>query len=88
MSGSVHPSSLALGFNRRRFAKCCAFNRRGSHLAVGSGNGDLVLWDFVTRAEAKIINVHTLDPVPAIVGVRYHWRNKRVNVPNSNSHLW
>ena len=56
------------------FARCCAFNRRGSHLAVGSKNGDLVLWDFATRAEAKIIPVHSLDgsleQQTAIISVR------------------
>ncbi|XP_070548679.1 retinoblastoma-binding protein 5-like isoform X2 [Ptychodera flava] len=36
----------------------CAFNKRGTLLAVGCNDGRIVLWDFLTRGIAKIISAH------------------------------
>ena len=39
-------------------AVTCAFNKRGSLLAVGCNDGRIVIWDFLTRGIAKWISAH------------------------------
>lgn len=39
-------------------AVTCAFNKRGTLLAVGCNDGRIVVWDFLTRGIAKIICAH------------------------------
>ncbi|XP_073985437.1 retinoblastoma binding protein 5 isoform X1 [Rhodnius prolixus] len=43
-------------------AVTCAFNKRGTLLAVGCNDGRIVIWDFLTRGIAKIITAH-MHPV-------------------------
>eukprot|EP00455_Lapot_gusevi_P019745 TRINITY_DN21031_c0_g1_i1.p1 TRINITY_DN21031_c0_g1~~TRINITY_DN21031_c0_g1_i1.p1 ORF type:complete len:128 (-),score=16.26 TRINITY_DN21031_c0_g1_i1:20-403(-) len=40
------------------FATCCAFNRRGTLMAVGCNSGQIVIWDFDTRGIAKTLDGH------------------------------
>jgi COMPASS component SWD1 len=39
-------------------AVTCAYNKRGTLLAVGCNDGRIVVWDFLTRGIAKIISAH------------------------------
>lgn len=43
----------------------CAFNRRGTLLAVGCNDGRIAVWDFLTRGIAKIITAH-VHPVTSL----------------------
>lgn len=43
-------------------ALTCTFHRWGTLLAVGSNDGPIVIWDFLTRGIAKIISAH-IHPV-------------------------
>jgi len=47
--GNLDSSSVAL---------TCAFNRRGTLLAVGCNDGRIYVWDFLTRGIAKTISAH------------------------------
>eukprot|EP00118_Oscarella_pearsei_P009524 m.55044 g.55044 ORF g.55044 m.55044 type:complete len:171 (+) comp34445_c0_seq5:66-578(+) len=42
-------------------ALTCAFNRRGTLLAVGCNDGRIVIWDFLTRSVAKTYTNHVLS---------------------------
>ncbi|KYR02647.1 hypothetical protein DLAC_11431 [Tieghemostelium lacteum] len=39
-------------------ANCCAFNRRGSFLAVGSQQGQISIWDFDTKSIGRLLISH------------------------------
>ncbi|XP_071841625.1 retinoblastoma-binding protein 5-like [Apostichopus japonicus] len=46
-------------------ALTCAFNKRGTLLAVGCNDGRVVIWDFLTRGIAKILSAH-VHPVCSV----------------------
>ncbi|XP_058799464.1 retinoblastoma-binding protein 5 homolog [Phymastichus coffea] len=50
-------------------AVTCAFNKRGTLLAVGCNDGRIVIWDFLTRGIAKIISAH-VHPVCSLSWAR------------------
>lgn len=50
-------------------ALTCSFNRFGTLLAVGCNDGRIVIWDFLTRGIAKIIQAH-IHPVCSISWTR------------------
>ena len=63
------------------FATVASFNRHGSVLAVGSNDGRIFIWDFMTRGIAKIISAH----VVAITSLSWS-RNGRLLASSSNDY--
>lgn len=55
-------------------AVTCAFNKRGTLLAVGCNDGRIVIWDFLTRGIAKIISAH----VHPVCSLRLVWVSEQV----------
>lgn len=45
---------------------CCAFNRKGSLLAIGCNDGHIVIWDFTTRILVKTIYAHAGYPICSV----------------------
>lgn len=61
-------------------AICCAYNRIGTLLAVGCNDGRIVIFDYLTRREAKNITAHANYPVSSV-----SWsRNSRKLVSGSH----
>ncbi|CAI8043118.1 Retinoblastoma-binding protein 5 [Geodia barretti] len=46
-------------------ALTCAFNRRGTLLAVGCNDGRIAIWDFMTRSIARMCNSH-IHPITSL----------------------
>jgi len=57
--GQNHPEEHDGNLDSSSVALTCAFNRRGTLLAVGCNDGRIVIWDFVTRGIAKMISAHS-----------------------------
>lgn len=64
----------------------CAFNRRGTLLAVGCNDGRIVIWDFLTRGIAKIISAH-VHPVCSLSWSRAGYKLVSVSTDN-NVCIW
>ena len=56
--GQNYPEEFDGALDSISLAVTCAFNRRGTCLAVGCNDGRIVIWDFLTRGMAKIISAH------------------------------
>ncbi|KAK6173805.1 hypothetical protein SNE40_017200 [Patella caerulea] len=56
--GQNHPEEFDGTLDCVSIAITCAFNRHGTLLAVGCNDGRIVIWDFLTRGIAKVINAH------------------------------
>lgn len=56
--GQNYPEEFDGALDCASLAVTCAFNRRGTLLAVGCNDGRIVIWDFLTRGIAKIISAH------------------------------
>ncbi|KAI1301508.1 Retinoblastoma-binding protein 5 -like protein [Halotydeus destructor] len=56
--GQSYPEEFDGALDSISLAVTCAFNRRGTLLAVGCNDGRIVIWDFLTRGIAKIITAH------------------------------
>ncbi|XP_076036210.1 retinoblastoma binding protein 5 [Oratosquilla oratoria] len=67
-------------------AVTCAFNRRGSLLAVGCNDGRIVIWDFLTRGIAKVISAH-VHPVCSLSWSRDGYKLVSVSTDN-NVCIW
>uniref|UniRef100_A0A8D8ZPB1 Retinoblastoma-binding protein 5 homolog n=1 Tax=Cacopsylla melanoneura TaxID=428564 RepID=A0A8D8ZPB1_9HEMI len=63
--GQNYPEEFDGALDCISLAVTCAFNKRGTLLAVGCNDGRIVLWDFLTRGIAKIISAH-MHPVCSI----------------------
>jgi len=64
----------------------CQFNRFGTLLAVGCNDGRIVIWDFLTRGIAKIIQAH-VHPVCSISWSRSGRRMVSASTDNTVS-IW
>lgn len=64
-------------------AVCCSFNRHGSLLAVGSNDGRIVIWDFLNRMVAKIIQAHAGHPISSLSWSRNSHKLVSGSVDNS-----
>ncbi|XP_063225379.1 retinoblastoma-binding protein 5 homolog [Bacillus rossius redtenbacheri] len=60
--GQNYPEEFDGTLDSISLAVTCAFNKRGTLLAVGCNDGRIVIWDFLTRGIAKIISAH-IHPV-------------------------
>uniref|UniRef100_A0A1B6G611 Uncharacterized protein n=3 Tax=Proconiini TaxID=565685 RepID=A0A1B6G611_9HEMI len=60
--GQNYPEEFDGALDCISLAVTCAFNKRGTLLAVGCNDGRIVIWDFLTRGIAKIISAH-MHPV-------------------------
>ncbi|XP_044728845.1 retinoblastoma-binding protein 5 homolog [Chrysoperla carnea] len=56
--GQNYPEEFDGALDCVSLAVTCAFNKRGTLLAVGCNDGRIVIWDFLTRGIAKIISAH------------------------------
>lgn len=56
--GQNYPEEFDGALDCASLAVTCAFNRRGTLLAVGCNDGRIVIWDFLTRGIAKVISAH------------------------------
>lgn len=65
--GQTYPEEFDGTLDSISIAVTCAFSRRGSLLAVGCNDGRIVIWDFLTRGIAKIVNAH----VHPVCSLRY-----------------
>nr|WAB05092.1 retinoblastoma-binding protein 5-like protein [Colaphellus bowringi] len=63
--GQNYPEEFDGTLDSQSIAVTCAFNKRGTLLAVGCNDGRIVIWDFLTRGIAKIISAH-VHPVCSI----------------------
>ncbi|CAG0883175.1 unnamed protein product [Cyprideis torosa] len=63
--GQTYPDEFDGSMDCISVALTCAFNPRGSLLAVGCNDGRVVIWDFVTRGIARVISAH-VHPVAAL----------------------
>ncbi|XP_067678158.1 retinoblastoma-binding protein 5 homolog isoform X1 [Haliotis asinina] len=63
--GQNYPEDFDGALDCVSIAVTCSFNRQGTLLAVGCNDGRIVIWDFLTRGIAKVINAH-VHPVCSI----------------------
>ncbi|KAF2897141.1 hypothetical protein ILUMI_09030 [Ignelater luminosus] len=63
--GQNYPEEFDGALDCLSIAVTCAFNKRGTLLAVGCNDGRIVIWDFLTRGIAKIVSAH-VHPVCSV----------------------
>ncbi|XP_077299297.1 retinoblastoma binding protein 5 [Arctopsyche grandis] len=56
--GQNYPEEFDGNLDSISLAATCAFNKRGTLLAVGCNDGRIFIWDFLTRGIAKSISAH------------------------------
>ncbi|KOB75719.1 Retinoblastoma-binding protein 5 [Operophtera brumata] len=59
--GQNYPEEFDGSLDSISLAATCAFNRRGTLLAVGCNDGRIFIWDFLTRGIAKSLSAHLLS---------------------------
>ncbi|XP_019624314.1 PREDICTED: retinoblastoma-binding protein 5 homolog [Branchiostoma belcheri] len=84
--GQNYPEEADGTLDSISLAITCAFNRRGTLLAVGCNDGRIVIWDFLTRGIAKIVNAH-VHPVCSVSWSRDGYKLLSASTDN-NVTIW
>lgn len=84
--GQNYPEEFDGALDCISLALTCAFNKRGTLLAVGCNDGRIVIWDFLTRGIAKIISAH-VHPVCSLCWSRNGHRLISASTDN-NVAIW
>lgn len=84
--GQNYPEEFDGALDCASLAVTCAFNRRGTLLAVGCNDGRIVIWDFLTRGIAKVISAH-VHPVCSLSWSRAGYKLLSVSTDN-NVCIW
>ncbi|KAH1003895.1 hypothetical protein HUJ04_003735 [Dendroctonus ponderosae] len=80
--GQNYPEEFDGTLDSLSIALTCAFNKRGTLLAVGCNDGRIVVWDFLTRGIAKIISAH-VHPVCSISWSRNSYKLASASTDNT-----
>ncbi|VEN33752.1 unnamed protein product [Callosobruchus maculatus] len=84
--GQNYPEEFDGTLDCLSLAVTCAFNKRGTLLAVGCNDGRIVIWDFLTRGIAKIIAAH-VHPICSISWSRNGYKIASASTDN-NVCIW
>ncbi|KAL1122098.1 hypothetical protein AAG570_003504, partial [Ranatra chinensis] len=84
--GQNYPEEYDGALDCISLAVTCAFNKRGTLLAVGCNDGRIVIWDFLTRGIAKIISAH-MHPVCSLSWSRHGHKLLSASTDN-NACIW
>jgi COMPASS component SWD1 len=80
--GQNYPEEFDGTLDSLSIAVTCAFNKRGTLLAVGCNDGRIVIWDFLTRGIAKVISAH-VHPVCSISWSRSGYKIASASTDNT-----
>ncbi|XP_066148486.1 retinoblastoma-binding protein 5 homolog [Euwallacea fornicatus] len=84
--GQNYPEEFDGALDSQSIALTCAFNKRGTLLAVGSNDGKIVIWDFLTRGMAKTISAH-VHPICSVSWSRNSYKIASASTDN-NVCIW
>lgn len=85
-SGQAYPDQMEVALECSSEAVICSFNRRGTLLAVGCNDGNIEIFDFLTRMVAKSYLGH-VHPVTSLSWSRDGYKLLSTSTDN-NVCLW